>query len=150
MKNKNILYITAITILIIAFNISAILNVKAQTPLSITIVILVSLLLLILFKNRALNLGNNKLGALLLAILGILLTLINHKLAFGYAVCGVLVLMAIQFRIMIRSGTFRLIGGKPTEKLNTTEKAMTLSGLAIIGSVLLTFITQLFILKSSI
>ena len=150
MKNKNILYITAVTILIIAFNISVILNVKAQTPLSITIVILVSLLLLILFKNRALNLGNNKLGASLLAILGILLTLTNHKLAFGYAVCGVLVLTAIQFRIMSRSGAFILVGGKPTEKLNTTERAMAISGLAIIGSVLLTFIAQLFILKSSI
>lgn len=150
MTNNNRLYYVIVGALIVSFNISPYLNVKAKTPLSITIVILVSLLALILFRNKIKVLGEHKLLAAGLVIMGVILTLSNHKLAFFYAACGVISLTLVQFSIMSRSKGFILIGGKPTEKLNAKERKIALFGLATILSVALTFFTQVLILKASI
>ncbi len=149
-KNKNnIVYYTAVVLLIIGFNISALLNVRAKTPLSITIIILITLLVIILFRYRVEDLSKNKLRTSTLAVVGIILTLANHQIPFVYAACGVIILMLIQFRAMSRSGVFFLFGGKSLEKLDLTERSMAISGLVIILSVALTFFTQVLILMAS-
>ena len=149
-KNKNnIVYYTAVVLLIIGFNISVLLNVKAKTPLSITIIILITLLVIILFRNRIEDLGKNKLRTSTLAVVGIILTLANHQIAFIYAACGVIILMLIQFRVISRSGAFFIFGGKPLERLDLTERSMAISGLVIILSVALNFFTQILILMAS-
>ena len=149
MKNEptNIkLYYAIIGLLIVGFNVSMLL----KAPLVVTIIILISLLLIIVFRNKAKALGNNKLVTATLALLGIVLTLTNHKIAFFYAACGVVSLTYIQISIASRSGKFILIGGKPTEKLDSKEQKVALYGLTLILSVALTFFAQVLILKASI
>ena len=149
MKNEptNIkLYYAIIGLLIIGFNASILL----KAPLLVTILILVALLLIIVFRNKAKSLGNNKIVTVSLALLGIVLTLTNHKIAFFYAAYGVVSLTYIQFSVMSRSGKFVLIGGKPTEKLDTKEQKIALYGLTLILSVAITFFAQVLLLKASI
>ena len=147
---NNKLYYGIIGLLLVGFNIAMYLHLKAKAPLSIVIIILISLLALILFRNKAKAIGQHKLLTAALAIIGVIITLSNHSLAFFYAACGVVSLTIIQFSIMSRSGGFILIGGKPTEKLNAKERKIALFGLTAILSVALTFFAQVIILKASI
>ena len=140
------LYYAIVALLIIGFNAAVLL----KAPLLVIIILLVSLLLIIVFRNKVKMLGNNKIISASLAILGIVLTLTNHKIAFFYAACGVVSLTYIQFSIMSRSGKFIVIGGKPTEKLDPKEQKIALYGLTLILSVALTFFAQVLILKASI
>ena len=149
-NNNHIPYYITVIFLIVAFNVSAIFNIKSETPISVTIAILVALLVVVLFKNFAITIGRNIYGAIAIVGIGIILTITIQQIALIYAAFGLLILMGIQFRVMRRSGALAFIGGNPIEKLNAKERTMAVSGLSMLLSVALTFFIQVLLLKDSI
>ena len=143
-------YIVFVALMMVGFNVGLVFHLKSGTPILIPLVLLFTLLFVILLRNRALSLRSNWLVIAGASIAGVMLTFISHAWAFTYAGIGMLLMSSIQLRIILRSGAYALIGGKPHESVSGSEASSAAWGLSMMLSVLLAFLCELLYLRLSI
>ncbi len=144
MNFRKFIYPGAVILLIISFNLSLILAINRNLGFRISLCILVLLGALIAFKNRSLRKRGSWNRLLAVGLIGVALSIVSIQVGFFYAILGLLLLMLTQLRIVTRGKPESLlIGGNPMHKLDETEWKLASAGLAMMISVLLTFILSI-------
>ena len=145
------LYSLLVVLLIVAFNISMFLSIKHGQGIVYSIALLITLLTVVVFRNRKISLNPDRRVFLSLGAGGILLTIIKVEVAAAYAVIGLFILMATQFRIAVKGKPiYLLFGGNPLHKLDVKETKMAGAGLSMLISVVLTFFIKVIWLANAI
>lgn len=148
-ESNKMAYIIFVALMLIGFNVGIVFHLKAGTTILIPLALLFVLLCAIIFRNWALSLRPNWLPIAGASITGVVLTLLSHAWAFTYAGLGMVLMSSIQLRIMLRSGVYALVGGKPHENINRSEAGSAAWGLSMMLSVLLAFLCEFLYLRLS-
>lgn len=148
---RKLTYPVVLLLLILAFILSMLQVIKNKTDPDLSIGILISLLALVIFKNRKAKLRQSTLLQMLVALAGSALSFLQTEVALAYAMVGLGLLVVTQIRIMKKSKTaWLVIDGNPLHKLEGEDAKYASLGLSMLLSVAVTFFLKVVWLSSTL